>query len=257
MNKYSIFGIHYNATDYKEATEVIIEKAKKRESFGVTALAVHGLITAVNDSKFMGQVNDIDMIVPDGQPVRWALNRFYDLDLQDRVYGPFLTLSVLKKANKESLKVYLYGSSAETLEQLERFIQKNYPKVGIAGIHVDRFRDSTPEEDAEDIKKINGSGANFVLVGRGCPRQEIWVSDHLGKVHAPMMAVGAAFDFFAGTKPMAPSWMQNNGLEWFFRLMTEPKRLFKRYLSTNSKFLSLYLKSIFGGYKYYHIEKGN
>ncbi len=260
MNKYSIFGIDYSATDYNKASDLVIKNARDKNSYGVSALAVHGMITAYKDEKFKELVNQLDLVVPDGQPIKWALNRFYSLKLKDRVYGPFLTQHVLKKANKHSLSLYLYGSTKETLEKLEDFIRDNYSGIKIAGIHVDRFRDATPEEDAQDIEKINASGANIVLVGRGCPRQEIWVGQHLGKIHAPMLAVGAAFDFFAGTKPMAPSWMQNNGLEWLFRLMSEPGRLWKRYFETNSKFLMLYFSSIIGGYKFFRItekEKSN
>ena len=109
-------------------------------------------------------------------------------------------------------------------------------------MHVDRFREATLEEDIADIEKINGSGANIVLVGRGCPRQEFWVASHKGKVNAVMMAVGAAFDFHAGTLQQAPKWMQNSGIEWFYRLTREPKRLWKRYLITNSQFIYYCLK---------------
>jgi N-acetylglucosaminyldiphosphoundecaprenol N-acetyl-beta-D-mannosaminyltransferase len=253
LKNYSVFGINYSATDYKEATGIIIEKAKNRESFTVSALAVHGLISAFKDPILEEKVNKINLVVPDGQPVKWALNRFYNLELTDRIYGPFLTLNVLKKANIEGLSIFLYGSTKETLDSLEEFVIKNFPKVRIAGIHQDRFRDATEDEDRADIEKINSSGANIVLVGRGCPRQEIWVSDHLGLVNAPMLAVGAAFDFFAGTKPMAPDWMQKKGLEWLFRLMSEPRRLFGRYFETNGHFLKLYLGSILGGYKHYKV----
>jgi exopolysaccharide biosynthesis WecB/TagA/CpsF family protein len=188
--------------------------------------------------------------VPDGQPIRWALNNFYKVDLKDRVYGPILTLHVLEKANLKGLKVFLYGSKAVTLNKLKEFININYPNVDICGIHVDRFREATPEEDKEDIRKINASGAHIVLVGRGCPRQERWVANHLGKVNAAMMAVGAAFDFYAGTVKQAPKWMQDNGLEWLFRLTQEPGRLWKRYLTTNSYFVYLFLKHKLGFNKF-------
>ena len=122
------------------------------------------------------------------------------------------------------------------------FIKKNYQGINISGIHVDRFRDALIDEDMNDIKKINDSGAHIVLVGRGCPRQEEWVSNHIGKINCVMMAVGAAFDFHAGTVKQAPSWMQNNGLEWLFRLIQEPKRLWKRYFYTNSVFIYLFIK---------------
>jgi N-acetylglucosaminyldiphosphoundecaprenol N-acetyl-beta-D-mannosaminyltransferase len=244
-NKFSLFGISYNNTDYNEASKIIVENASKRISFGVSALAVHGLITAYYEPKLKDLVNKIDMVVPDGQPIRWSLNSFYKIGMKDRVYGPMLTLKVLERANQENLCVYLYGSTAQTCEKFSSFISAKYPQIKIAGIHVDRFRDASSEEDLEDIKKINASGAHIVLVGRGCPRQEIWVANHQGKINAAMMAVGAAFDFHAGTVKQAPRWMQNAGLEWLFRLIQEPRRLWKRYLFTNSAFIYLFLKHKF------------
>jgi N-acetylglucosaminyldiphosphoundecaprenol N-acetyl-beta-D-mannosaminyltransferase len=242
MKKYSLFGITYSATDYAEASEVIINHAIRNDSFGVSALAVHGLITAYNEPSLRSLVNKIDLVVPDGQPIRWALNSFYKTNLKDRVYGPALTLKVLEKANNFKLKVYLYGSTQNTCDKFVTFISSNYPGVQIVGVHVDRFRDSTVEEDQEDISKINTSEANIILVGRGCPRQEIWVANHLGKINGAMLAVGAAFDFYAGTVKQAPKWMQDAGFEWLFRLIQEPQRLWKRYLFTNSTFVFLFLK---------------
>jgi N-acetylglucosaminyldiphosphoundecaprenol N-acetyl-beta-D-mannosaminyltransferase len=148
------------------------------------------------------------------------------------------------------LKIYLYGSTQATLDKFSQFINEKYPKITICGVHTDRFREATPEEDAQDIKKINASGANIVLVGRGCPRQEKWVSDHIGQVNSVMMAVGAAFDFHAGNIKLAPKWMQDYGLEWFFRLVQEPQRLWKRYLFTNSFFIYLFFKELL-------LKKGN
>jgi exopolysaccharide biosynthesis WecB/TagA/CpsF family protein len=242
----NLFGIDYAIVDYESASSIIIERAKNHESFGVSALAVHGLVTAIRDARVNKSVGQIHLIVPDGQPVRWALNNFHKTNMKDRVYGPTLTLHVLKKANAHKLGVYLYGSTKYTLDKLERFIRKDYPGCVVCGIHVDRFRDATPEEDIEDIGKINASGAHIVLVGRGCPRQEIWVGDHIGKINAAMLAVGAAFDFHAGTKPQAPAWMQKNGLEWLFRMLSEPKRLGGRYISTNSYFIYLVLRAMLG-----------
>ncbi len=240
--KYQLFGVDYSIVDYNFASDIIIENAINNSSFGVSALATHGLITSVNNSNLREQLKKIDLIVPDGQPIRWALNSFYNANLKDRVYGPTLTLHVLQKAAKNNLKVFLYGSTKNTLESFVNFITKNYPEINICGTHVDRFRDASMDEDLKDIQKINNSGAHIVLVGRGCPRQEEWVSNHKGKINGVMMAVGAAFDFHAGTVKQAPVWMQNYGLEWLFRLIQEPKRLWKRYLFTNSYFIYLFLK---------------
>jgi N-acetylglucosaminyldiphosphoundecaprenol N-acetyl-beta-D-mannosaminyltransferase len=238
---YRLFVPAYADVDYESASDIIIERATDHQSYAVSALAVHGLMTSLSDESLAALIDQIDMIVPDGQPVRWALNWFYNLGMQDRVYGPTLTLYVLEKASKAKLNVYLYGSTSETLAKLSRFIDENYSGVNICGVHEDRFRESTEIEDKEDIEKINQSGAHIVLVGRGCPRQEKWVASHKGKVHAVMMAVGAAFDFHAGNVTQAPRWMQNRGLEWLYRLIKEPGRLWKRYLVTNSQFIFTFL----------------
>jgi N-acetylglucosaminyldiphosphoundecaprenol N-acetyl-beta-D-mannosaminyltransferase len=251
FEKRDLFGIDYAIVDYESASDIIIEHAARHHSFGMSALAVHGLITSVKDKTIGERVKKIDMVAADGQPVRWALNSFHKVNMKDRVYGPTLTLHVLEKANKQNLNVYLYGSTAETLTKFSAFIKKNYLGVNLCGIHADRFRDATPEEDEADIKKINDAGAHIVLVGRGCPRQEVWVADHLGKINAAMMAVGAAFDFHAGTAKQAPKWMQDHGLEWLYRLIKEPRRLWKRYFVTNSCFIYLFFK-----HKFHHSRCG-
>lgn len=245
VRRISLFGVDYAVTDYVQASRLLVEFAIRRESYGVSALAVHGLIVAVRESWMAEAMQKINMILPDGQPVRWALNSFYSAGLSDRVYGPQLTLKVLERANHNRLKVFLYGSTRQTLEKFAAFIERTYPGVILCGQHIDRFREATPEEDEQDIEKINNSGANIVLVGRGCPRQELWVANHIGKINAVMMAVGAAFDFHAGLLPQAPKWMQDRGLEWLFRLIQEPRRLWKRYLITNSYFIYLFIKHKF------------
>lgn len=244
LPKYNLLGIDYTASDYENISNVIIDKAIQKHSFGVSALAVHGLIESYNNPELKKMVNLIELIVPDGQPIKWSLNYFYRTKLKDRVYGPTLTWEVLKKANEHNLKVFLYGSTLNTLTLLQEKIFIHFPNINLVGFHVDRFRNASKEEDEQDIYHINQSGANLILVGRGCPRQEIWVADHLGKINGVMMAVGAAFDFHANTIKQAPGWMQKNGLEWLYRLIQEPGRLWKRYLFTNSKFIYLILLKI-------------
>jgi len=244
--KKQLFSVQYSITDYEEASNVIIEKSKTHTSFGVSALAVHGLIESVRNQTFRNTLSKIDLIVPDGQPVRWALNSFFHVGLKDRVAGPILTQHVLAIANKLGLKIYLYGSELSTLEKILAYAKVNYPNLIICGIHPDRFREATPDEDVEDIEKINSSGTDIILVGRGCPRQEKWVSDHIGLIHAPMLAIGAAFDFMAGNIQHAPKWAQDYGFEWFYRLIQNPKKLWRRYLVTNSYFIYLFLISKMG-----------
>lgn len=239
MIKKKLFAVSYSITNYEEAADLIVQKGLRRETYGMSALAVHGLVESVKDRQFRECLERIDLIVPDGQPVKWALNSFHNAGLEHRVAGPVLTKHVLRKGSEQNIRVFLYGSTPDTLERMQEHIRNVYPGIVICGVHPDRFREATPEEDAADIKKINDSGANLVLVGRGCPRQEKWVSSHVGKVNAPMMAVGAAFDFLAGNINHAPAWMQSSGLEWFYRLVQDPKKLWKRYLTTNSYFIYL------------------
>lgn len=236
--KVDILGVGLSVTDYVDATDHISRAAVERRSYGVSALAVHGLMEAVSDESFRAQVNRLDLVTPDGQPVRWAMNALHDTGLEDRVYGPDLTWHVVERAAELGVGVYLFGSTPETADGFAAEIQRRFPQSTIAGVQPDRFRDATPEEDEDDIRRINNSGAGVVLVGRGCPRQEKWVADHIGKVNASMLAVGAAFDYGAGTLTPPPAWMQRFGLQWLFRLGQEPRRLFKRYAVTNSAFIA-------------------
>lgn len=236
-DKVDLFGVGLTVTTYNDATERILDAARSRRSYAVSALAVHGLMEAVDDADFCQLVNEIDLVTPDGQPVRWAMNALHDTNLEDRVYGPDLTWSVIEAAAAEGIGIYLYGSTEPTCDGFVAEIKRRWPDAVLSDVQPDRFRDATAEEDEADIERINASGAGVVLVGRGCPRQERWVATHRGSVNAAMLAVGAAFDYGAGTLAIPPGWMQRLGLQWLFRLVQEPGRLWRRYLITNSKFL--------------------
>lgn len=235
--KVDLFGVGLSITDYDDATDRIMNAARQRQSYAVSALAVHGLMEAVDDPDFRAEVNRIDLVTPDGQPVRWAMNALYRSGLEDRVYGPDLTWRVIEAAAGEGVGIYLFGSTQETCEAFAAEIVRRFPDAIVSDIQPDRFRDATEEEDEADTARINASGAGVVLVGRGCPRQERWVSGHRGRVDAAMLAVGAAFDYGAGNLTSPPVWMQRSGLQWLYRLGQEPSRLWRRYLVTNSKFL--------------------
>ncbi len=237
-DKVDVFGVGLSVTDYADATARIIEAAQAGESFGVSALATHGLMEAVHDPAFMEVVNGLDLVTCDGQPVRWAMNLLHDdVRLTDRVYGPDLTWKVCGAAADAGVGIYLFGSTPETCDAFVDAIRAEWPHAIISDVQPDRFRDATPEEDAADIARMNESGAGVVLVGRGCPRQEKWVGAHLGSVNAAMLAVGAAFDYHAGELRKPPAVMQRVGLEWLWRLGLEPKRLFRRYAITNTQYL--------------------
>ena len=248
VKKVDLFGINYAVVDYHSATDQIIEwvetiknDSASKQGFGVTALAVHGLIEGYRNDELKQQINGIDLIVPDGQPIRWAMNWFYKTQLKDRVYGPTLMLHVLQAAAEKNIPVFFYGSQQLTLNKLRENLLQQFPNLKIVGMQADRFRESTEEEKIADRQSIISSGAKLVFVGRGCPRQERWVAENKDFLPAVLLAVGAAFDFHAGTVKQAPAWIQKRGLEWLYRLVQEPGRLWKRYLTTNSYFLYLFL----------------
>lgn len=242
--KVDVFGVGLSVVDYNDATARIIEAGRRHESFGMSALATHGLMEAVHNPEFMTVVCELDMVTPDGQPVRWAMNLLHGTGLSDRVYGPDLTWKVCGAAAEAGVGIYLFGSTSETCTAFVNAIRAEWPDVRIDGVQPDRFREATLDEDAADIARINNSGAGIVLVGRGCPRQERWVQAHQGKINAAMMAVGAAFDYHAGQLRKPPAAMQKYGLEWLWRLVLEPKRLYKRYAITNSQYVVELVKAL-------------
>lgn len=235
--KVDVLGVGISPLFYGEVCEAIIEAGVERRSYGLSALAVHGLMECVADAELKRLVNKIDLVVPDGQPVRWAMHLLHRSSPPDKVSGPDLVDSVCAAAARRGVSIFLYGSTSATCQRLAANLSHRHPGLAIAGVQPDRFREASPEEDEEDIARINASGAGVVLVGRGCPRQERWVATHLGSVHAAMLAVGAAFDYHTGKLRRAPKWMQRTGLEWLYRLRQEPKRLLRRYLVTNTRFL--------------------
>jgi exopolysaccharide biosynthesis WecB/TagA/CpsF family protein len=242
--KVPLFGIGISVTDYTEACAAIMDAARARRSYAVSALATHGLTEAARDDEFGKLVNSIELVTPDGQPVRWAMNLLHGTALSDRVYGPDLVATVCAAAAVEGMSIYLFGSTAETCRAVAEELPRRYPGLRIAGVQPDRFRDATADEDAADVHRIRASGADIVLVGRGCPRQERWVAQHRGLIPVPMLAVGAAFDYIAGNITRPPRWMQRAGLEWLFRLIQEPRRLFRRYLVHNSLFVLMLVREM-------------
>ena len=235
-------AVDYAVVDYDSASDHIIASALRRKSYGVFAMPVHGIVLSTNKGILSEAVKQADLIVPDGHPVRWAMNYFYKTQLTDRVYGPLLTWHVLNKANKYKLKVFLYGGNTETtLSKFKAYIQNNFPDVDVCGA----YREASPDGETLEPETVNSTGAQIVLIGRGCPKQELWIAKNKNKIQAVMMGVGAAFSFYAGTLEQAPAWMQDRGLEWFFRLIKEPRRLFKRYFVTNTTFILLVLKQIY------------
>ena len=166
------------------------------------------------------------------------LNRLYGVGLRDRVYGPEMMGHVCRRAAEEGVSIYLYGSTTDVLAKLCENLKNRFPDLGIAGVESPPFRSLTAQEEDEMVGRLNGSGAGIIFVGLGCPKQDYFAARYRDRLHAVQLCVGAAFDFHAGTKATAPRWMQRRGLEWLFRLWQEPGRLWKRYLITNTVFVT-------------------
>jgi N-acetylglucosaminyldiphosphoundecaprenol N-acetyl-beta-D-mannosaminyltransferase len=237
QGKHSILGVNVHAVDYEFAVAEIVSAAESGQSYAVTALAVHGVMTGALDPIHARRLNGLDLVVPDGQPVRWALRLLHRNKLADRVYGPNLTLKVVEAFAEQSLSIYLYGSKSEVLEKLTTNLRERFPDLIIAGYEPSKFRRLTPQERLEVVARIKGSGANAVILGLGCPRQEVWAYEYRNDLNMPILAVGAAFDFFAGTLMQAPQVLQDVGLEWLYRFIQEPKRLWRRYVLLNPLYL--------------------
>jgi N-acetylglucosaminyldiphosphoundecaprenol N-acetyl-beta-D-mannosaminyltransferase len=239
QGKKSVLGILVDAVDYEAALERILRAASEKRSYVVSALAVHGVMTGVESEEHKYRLNSFDLIVPDGQPVRWALNLIHKSGLDNRVYGPELTLRTLQCAAEMGLPVYFYGTTPDILEALLGNLRERFPKLIVAGAEPSKFRILDRNERFALAQRIRESGAAITMVGLGCPRQEIFAYEMRSLLPMPLLAVGAAFPFIAGTLPQAPSAMQRRGLEWLFRLKEEPHRLWRRYLILNPYYVFL------------------
>lgn len=244
--KQNLLGVAIDAVDYDAAVAQIIAAAQAPRGMAVSALAVHGVMTGVQDGAQRHRLNHFDLLVPDGQPVRWALNWLHHTHLPDRVYGPTLTLKLCERAAQEELPVYFYGSRPEVLTALRQNLQRKFPALQIAGMSPSLFRRTTQAEKTAIAQQIRESGARLVFVGLGCPRQEVWAYEYREILDLPIIAVGAAFDFHAGTVAQAPPRLQQLGLEWLYRLLQEPRRLWRRYIVLNPWYVALVLAQASG-----------
>ncbi len=221
-----------------QALEEVLSAALEKRPLSVSALAVHGVMTGVMNDEHRARLNELDMVVADGQPVRWAMNLLYRARLRNRVYGPALMRDLCAAAADRNLSVYLYGSTKDTLEALENNLRRANPGLVIAGSSQSKFRDISDDEQTNIAEEIRSSGASMIFVGLGCPRQEVFVHRMTQVVGLPMIAVGAAFDYHAGKLSEPPRWIQDAGLQWLYRLISNPRRLWKRYLLLNPAYVA-------------------
>ena len=230
-----VLGAQIDALSWDAAMARLLGWAHARESRYVTICNVHVVVSASRDAAYRDIINGSNMATPDGAPVAWMLRR-QGFSGQPRISGPDLMWALCEWAAAEYLPIYCYGSTESTLALLEERLRAAFPDLRIT-MESPPFRALSAEEDTAAVDRINTSGAGIVFVGLGCPKQERWMAEHRGRVNAVMIGVGAAFDFHAGTVLRAPAWMRDNGLEWLHRLLSEPGRLWKRYLVTNTLFI--------------------
>ncbi len=241
----TIIGIRVSIINYDLAVRHIWHWTQFKNSRYVCAANVHTLMEAHDSPEFMDVINQADLVTPDGVPLVWML-RLKGYPDQQRVYGPTLMLHVLEAAAHENLSVGFYGSSPKVLQSLLARLQARFPNLKVDYSFSPPFQDMSQEEDAEIVKRINASSVPILFVGLGCPKQEKWMAEHRGKIPCVMIGVGAAFDFHAGLKPQAPGWMQQIGMEWLFRLLSEPGRLWWRYFFHNPRFIFLAILDLLG-----------
>lgn len=231
-----VLGAPIDVLTWQDALGRIADWGRRRESRVVCICNVHSVVTARTDPDFGRVVSEADMATPDGYPVAWMLRRL-GYSAQERINGPDLMWKYCAEASERGDAIYLYGGSQATLDALVPRLTSAYPSLRIAGLESPPFRPLSDAEDAAAVQRINASGAGVVFVSLGCPKQEKWMAAHRGRVNAVMIGVGAAFDYHAGTITRAPVWMQNAGLEWLHRLCSEPRRLWRRYFVTNTRFV--------------------
>jgi N-acetylglucosaminyldiphosphoundecaprenol N-acetyl-beta-D-mannosaminyltransferase len=241
LDKQFLISMPVSKGSYEEFKGAIVDLAESRRSSFVCIANVHMVVEAFQSHSFAECVNNAAVITPDGMPIAKAMNSLYGIK-QDRVAGMDLLPDLLSICEKKQLGVFFYGGSQQMLDRAKQYFSINYPGLIISGLYSPPFRPLTVQEEQETVKMINKSNAAVVFVVLGCPKQEKWMCSMKGRTNTVMIGVGGALPVLIGMQKRAPEWMQHNSLEWLWRLLQEPRRLFKRYLITNSIFLWLWSK---------------
>ena len=251
-----ILGVNVAVTNMTDMVNLITKHVDELKGEFICLSNVHTTVMAYEKEEYRNIQNSAFIALPDGSPLAFV-QRLRGYKEAEQVSGPDLMPALWSATENTEISHYFYGSSEETIRALRQNLLKKYPGMKIAGMEAPPFRPLTEEEDAEAVKRINESGASILWVGLGAPKQEEWMYRHKGKIHCLMFGVGAGFDFHAGTVKRAPLWMRNHYLEWLYRLTQDPKRLWKRYVSTNGKFVFLSVKDAFVWKKYTEKDKKN
>lgn len=237
MKEESILGVNIAITNMDEVVNFIYDNIDNLKGKYICVSNVHTTVMSYENEEYKNVQNSAILRLPDGKPLS-SVQRKRGYRNAERVTGPDLMERIFKDSN-EKITNYFYGSTEETLNILESKLKDKYPNLKVSGFYSPPFKALTKEEDEKIIKMLNDSGANIVWVGLGAPKQENWMYEHMNKVNALMIGVGAGFDYHAENIKRAPKWMQKCSLEWLYRLLQDPKRLFKRYMKTNFKFIKL------------------
>lgn len=235
--------IHSSITNgsYQSFINKLIDISNNKTSSYICVANVHMVIEGYQDPQFQEVVNNADMATPDGMPLAKAIKWLYGIE-QERVAGMDLMPDLMWECARQGLSIYLYGSTDEILARIMEKAAIDFPGIIICGAYSPPFRELEPSEKDEIIEHINAADPHFVFVALGCPKQEKWMAEHRDRINSCMIGLGGAFEVYAGVKERAPLWMQKASLEWLYRLIQDPKRLWKRYLITNTLFVWLLLR---------------
>lgn len=232
----------------KELVIETIAALMKKGGGSICFATVHMTMEAYDDASYRAVVNSADLVVPDGMPLVWMQRRLGHPEAA-RVRANDLMMAALSWAAENGFSVGFYGSSDAVLKAITTRAARDFPRLSIVYAYSPPYRPVTVDEDREIVQRINSSDPDILFVGLGCPKQEIWMSNHRPELSSVLLGVGASFDFYAGTVPESPEWLGRLGLEWMYRLVKEPRRLWRRYLSTNPRFIFLALLQLWKGRK--------
>lgn len=243
-NVCKVIGLNAAVTNLEEVLSNVIHLSGKGLGSYVCVSNVHMCMEVFDSADFETVVNNADLVIPDGRPLSWA-QKLLGHKNAEQVRGQDIMNAICEQSGTKKLNIGLYGgSSDELLKQVITELKTSYPDINITFSYSPPFRPLTDEEDSDIVKQINDADVNVLFVGIGCPKQERWMAEHKEQLNCVMLGVGAAYDFIAGSKKHAPRWMQRVGLEWLFRLLSEPKRLWKRYLQQNPRFIYYFSKQL-------------
>lgn len=233
-----ILKTNINVTNMSDTIKYIGEHLDDLRGKYICVSNVHTTVMSYENEEYRKIQNSAAMALPDGAPLS-SYSRRKGYKQAQRVTGPDLMLELFAISKEKGYRHYFYGATEETLQSMKGVLERDYPGIQIAGMYAPPFRALTPQEDAQVVAKINESRPDFIWIGLGAPKQEEWMYQHMGQLQGVLIGVGAGFDYLAGYIKRAPRWMQRMSLEWLYRLLQDPKRLWRRYFTSNVKFICL------------------